>query len=118
MGKVMLAKEEIEALESALEISGGDKANVVQWHSTNIWDGKQAPLNDLDLDTVCTALYVGYEIEVGPEEKIRAYFLESEKLHTKFYKEENPKHLYIKGTIDGIKDTLNLLNIQIKGINC
>jgi hypothetical protein len=102
MEKVLLAKEEVEALEAALEIGGGDKANVVQWHSTNIWDGKQAPLNDLDLDTLCTALYVGYELEESPEEKV-----------LKFY-EANAKSNQIEFAV---RKTLELLNIQIPGIN-
>jgi hypothetical protein len=100
MEKVMISKEEAVALENALEISGGDKSNVVQWHARDIWDGKQAPLNDLGLDEVCTALYVGYEIEPGPEEEALDYY------------QKNPDVAPVIG------DVLNILNIQIKGINC
>jgi hypothetical protein len=103
MNKVMISKEEAAALESALEVNGGDKANVVHWHIQDLWDGKRAPLNELDLDTVCSALYVGYEIEAGPEEKVL--------------------ELYESYNVGGgvrmiIKDVINRLNIQIKGINC
>jgi hypothetical protein len=100
MNKVMISKDEAVALESALEVNGGDKANVVHWHAQDLWDGKRAPLNDLDLDTVCTALYVGFEIEASPEENVLAY--------------------YITNSLNAsvIEDVLDLLNIEIKGINC
>jgi hypothetical protein len=102
MEKALLSKKEVEALESALEVNGGDKASVVHWHSQNLFDGERAPLNDLDLDTVCSALYVGYEIEPGPEEKILSFY------------EANAKNCHIEFAV---RQTLKLLNIQIPGIN-
>jgi hypothetical protein len=109
MEKVLLSKKDAEALESALELNGGDKASVVQWHSRDLWEGDRSQLNDLDLDTVCSALYVGYEIEQGPEEKIIEYF---QSLDTsREFSEGWHKSI-------AITKTLNLLNIQIKGINC
>jgi hypothetical protein len=104
MEKVLINKEEAEALESALEINGGDKANVVAWHAANgLWDGNRAPLNDLDLDDVCRALYVGYEVETDPEEKI-----------VDLYESYPPEGSYRAL----INEVLSTLNIQIKGINC
>jgi hypothetical protein len=100
MNKVLLTKEQAEALESALEINGGDRAGVSQWHAQNIWTGKQEPLGDLDLETVNVALYVGYEIEKGPAEKVYDYYLNNIE----------------RGPV--IENVLNLLNIKIKGINC
>ena len=101
MKKVLLSKLEAEALESALEINGGDKANVVQWHARDLWESKRAPLNDIDLDTVCRALYVGYEVEQSPEEKVKNYYNDFTAGYEKAI----------------IVNTLNLLNIQIQGIN-
>jgi hypothetical protein len=109
MNKVMISNEEAAALESALEVNGGDKANVVHWHAQDLWDGKRAPLNDLDLGTVCTALYVGYEVEAGPEEKLLDYH-QSLDTSREFSAEW---HMSL-----AVTKTLNLLNIQIKGINC
>lgn len=106
MEKVMIAKEEAVALESALEISGGDKAHIVEWHSKDLWTDKQAELNDMDLNTLCTALYVGYEIEPGPEEKILNHF--------NGVRGDN----YGIGFREGIKVALANFNIQIQGINC
>ncbi|WP_251468037.1 hypothetical protein [Neobacillus mesonae] len=103
MNKVILSKEEAKALEVALERSSGDKSSIVQWHSHNLWDDKTAPLNDLDLDTVCQALYVGYEVEPGPEEKVINFY------------EANAANPAIEFAV---RQTLKLLNYQIKGINC
>jgi hypothetical protein len=103
MNKVMISKEEAVALESALEVGGGDKSNVVQWHAKDLWDGNRAALNNLDLDTVCAALYVGYEIEPGPEEKILDLY--------KFYSDNG-----IASEV--IEEVLGIFEIPIKGINC
>jgi hypothetical protein len=102
MNKVMLTKTEAEALESALEVNGGDKANVVHWHAQDLWDSKRAPLNNLDLDTICRALYVGFEIEASPEDNAREFYNE----------------VVVHGYGYIIRHTLNLLNIKISGINC
>jgi hypothetical protein len=104
MEKVLLSKQEAEALESALEMNGGDKASVVHWHAQNLWEGKREVLNDQDLDLIIRALYIGYEVEPGPEEKVLEYF---EKL--------NNKSLSSGRVI--VIDVLNLLNIYITGIN-
>jgi hypothetical protein len=65
-----------------------------------LWDGDRAPLNELDLDTVCRALYQGYEIEMDPEEKVLEYYLKN----------------YHAAPV--IEEVLNILNVQIKGVNC
>jgi hypothetical protein len=63
----------------------------------------RAPLNALDLETVNIALYVGYEIEAGPQEQIFDMY------------ESYPTG---GNTRNAIKQVLNLLGIQINGINC
>ncbi|WP_284037427.1 hypothetical protein [Neobacillus sp. 114] len=109
MEKVLLSNQEAEALKSALEINGGDKAHVISWHSQDLWSDKLAVLNDLDLNTVCTALYVGYEVEPGPEEKVMDYYQSldtSREFSADWHKSIAVSH------------TLKLLNIHIKGNNC
>lgn len=100
MEKVLLSKVKATALESALETCGRNKASLIQQHATGqIWTGERKYLNDFDLDTVCSALYIGYEIEQGPEEKVLEYY------------HRNPDVAPV------IEDILNFLNITIPGIN-
>jgi hypothetical protein len=101
--KVLLSQEEANALENALELNNADKGHIVQWHAQNLWSDKLAPLNDLDVDTVCQALYVGYEVEVGPEEKVIQLY--------ESYPIGGPYRILIK-------DVITALNMQIQGINC
>jgi hypothetical protein len=110
MNKVTILKEAALALENALEGVNGDKESVSQYHATGgLWEGKCQALNDLGLKEINIALYVGYEIEPGPEEKVLV-----------FYRSLNPSrefsaewHMSV-----AVTKTLNLLNVQIKGINC
>jgi len=101
--KVMLSKQEAEALEAALELNGGDRSGVSQYHGVKgLWEGNRKPLNDLDLETINCALYVGYEVEESPEEKVKEYY----------------DYLLVPDNKMIVKATLTLLNIYIKGINC
>jgi hypothetical protein len=102
---VMLSKIEAEAISSALEVNGGDKAALVHWHAQDLWDGDRQPLNDLDLDTVIRALYVGFEIEPSPEAKVREYYVNMLFANGETYAEI-------------IKCTLDLLGTKVEGINC
>lgn len=102
MEKAMISKKEAEALESALEINGGDKSGVIHWHAQNLFDGKRKPLNDLDLDTVCRALYVGYELEPAPEEQVLKIY--------NFYRDNGFAR-------EVIEEVLAALNVEIQGIN-
>ncbi|SDM18224.1 hypothetical protein [Bacillus sp. OK048] len=110
MEKVMISKEEAAALESALEVNGGDRANVSQYHGVNgLWTDKREALNNIDLETLNVALYVGYEIEPGPEDKILEYYHSLDT--SREFSSEWQMSL-------AVTKTLNLLNIKIKGINC
>lgn len=101
MGKALLTKEQANSLENALEMCGGDRANVSQYHGVEgLWDGSRKALNEIELETLNIALYVGYEVDPGPEDKILEYY------------HKNTQYAIV------IKDVLNLLNIQIKDINC
>ncbi|MBT2727875.1 hypothetical protein J7E63_13090 [Bacillus sp. ISL-75] len=104
MKKVLLTKEQAEALENALEHCE-EKAGVIENHVRDLWSGKRELLNRLSLETITVALYIGYEIDKSPEEKIFNLY--------QFYSEWNnpsPKAL--------IKNVLDILNIRIKGVNC
>lgn len=112
MGKVMLKKAEAEALEIAIKTAithGVGKTDIIEWKVNDLFSGDEEPLNRLDLDTIIRALYVGYEVESGPEEKVLEYY---QSLYTgREFSAEWHKAVAITKTLD-------LLNVQIQGINC
>ncbi|MFS0776221.1 hypothetical protein ABC255_09460 [Neobacillus sp. 3P2-tot-E-2] len=105
--KAVLTKEQAEALESALDLQGCSKADVVEWHAKNLWDGKREALNGMSLDILIRALYVGYELEKSLEEKVRELF--------ETY--NGAAFSYNAGIRKGIIQTLELLGKKIKGVN-
>jgi hypothetical protein len=107
--KVVLTNEQAEALESALDLQGSNLANVVEWHATNLWDGKRKALNGLQLDTLIRALYVGYEVEPSRDEKLRALYME--------HKVPNGPGYHL-GVLCGIQEVLNIYGIKVRGVNC
>ena len=69
---------------------------------------------DGNYDELMEALICGYQIEKSPEEKVREYYDANNKdLASAF---EGEGDFYI-GINTGIKGTLNLLGIQIAGVN-
>jgi hypothetical protein len=97
MEKAKLTKEQAEAIESAL--SDKSCAEVVMIHADKIdfWAGaKVTPLNDLDLNTLIIALYIGYEVELTEQEKIQDLYDCFMARHHGFYRL-------------GVRDTLTVL---------
>lgn len=70
-----------------------------------------ARVNDERFTELLSALVNGYEVEKSPEDKVREYYDDIRALSEKY---EEP---YDKGTVDGIKFTLDALGITIEGIN-
>ncbi|MED0870398.1 hypothetical protein P4T23_15465 [Bacillus spizizenii] len=71
-------------------------------------------LKDLDIMTLAAALVNGYEIEKTPEEKVREFY-DGFKGDPQKYPAET--HSRCKTSQRVIKCTLNLLGIEIKGVN-
>ncbi|MEH6941618.1 hypothetical protein [Bacillus sp. JJ722] len=114
--KVTLPADVAQALESALDNWCGNKERLLSVHAMpSDWLGGLEPLNTLDMITLASALINGYEIEKTPEEKVSYYY--------KFLiaKKEDPRYYgdwkYNTGAVDAIKETLNLLDIKIEGVN-
>lgn len=63
--KVVLTKEQAEAIESALKFEKGDKDRVLRLTSrTNVtWQNGASRLNEIDLALLAKALYIGYKVE-------------------------------------------------------
>jgi hypothetical protein len=63
---------------------------------------------DSDYDELMEALICGYQGEETPEEKISKYYN---------YLYFSGQDEYTQGTLDGVLETLNLLEIKIRGVN-
>jgi len=79
MKKLIVNKKVFEALQSAtnsfsMEGLLGLHANI-KCNPNKEWEGKKwSYLNSLSIPEMATALYVGYELELSPEEKALDYY--------------------------------------------
>jgi hypothetical protein len=122
-GKVVLPRKVAEAIEG-LRNRGCDNVMLMR---IPFYDNLTGELSDTirqyavdNLESYMTALVNGYEIEKSPEEKVREYYEEIHEKHGKSFAEVpyggKPPH-YFSGVKDGIKTTLDILEIKIEDIN-
>jgi Protein of unknown function (DUF1642) len=119
IGKVVLPREVAEAIESLRKNQFDNRAII-----NRIYKATAPPALQLyaieNFDTLLNALVNGYEIEKSPEEKVREYYEEIHEKHGKSFAEVpyggKPPH-YFSGVKDGIKTTLDILEIKIEGVN-
>jgi hypothetical protein len=64
-----------------------------------------------------SALVNGYEIEKSPEEKVREYYNKSRETLGFYMNDATYNEGYYDGVLDGIKTTLDLLEIKVPGVN-
>jgi len=107
--KVTVTKEVAEALYEVERnyISTGITLN---FHVTKGLSGKYAPLQTLDIEDLAKALINGYEVEKTPEEKVSEYYRKHELCTLELSDKYN-------GIRIGIRTTLDLLGINIEGVN-
>ena len=114
MDKIILSKRVAVALEKALSNNFNNKGIVLKTHADILfnedlssWKGENYKhLNELSLEDMAIALYVGYQVEESPEEKLL-----------------NLYGYYIENSDNGIEEdvietVLEILGIKIEGINC
>lgn len=89
-----------------------DKDEIVSDHAQAAWE-KDCPLNDLSLDTLIRALYIGYTIEQTVEEQLLELYEEAYN-HAKTSHETQD---WWSGRMDGISTSLNIIGMKVKGIN-
>lgn len=65
--KVVLTKEQVEAIKTFLNDNGNDELHLIDWHNATrspyTVDIEYRPLVDLKASKLATALFIGYEIE-------------------------------------------------------
>jgi hypothetical protein len=120
LDKVVLTKEQAGALESAKRTqrdNGYDLSEISAWKAKEeLFAGDEEPLNHISLETLNIALYLGYEVEPSPEDKLAKIYKEAQF----FYKKHiaNSSGSYHAGQLEGIQIALDLFNIRVKGVNC
>ena len=81
------------------------------WTKVNHYD----KLNSIDDDDFIKALYIGYEVEKTPEEKVKTYF---DSVIENWDKNQDEKwDRYYEGSHDAIITVLGELGIKIEGVN-
>lgn len=109
MEKVKLTRIQANALEEALK-SGYDidtLMDICANEDPEEWSDDCKPFASMRIAKIARALYVGYEVEETPEEKVLAYYLEQKKL---LVKDQIPTEI-------AIRDILKMLSIKIEGVN-
>lgn len=74
-------------------------------------------IGEFGKDELLQVVFYGYEVEKSPEEKVREYYEISRMWVEDRGNVNTPSVKYKLGTLDGIKGTLDLLGIQIEGVN-
>lgn len=114
MDKVTLTKEQAEAIEFALNTKRlayfKSPETLLQSHirSRHFLD-EMYHLREIDSVTLAKALFVGYLVEVTPEEEIKSHWDNSDP--------DDSLEEYDKGFRCGILRTLEAFDIKVKGIN-
>jgi hypothetical protein len=118
--KVKLTQQQADVLETELKSSqiNGDKSKFVKMY-VNLGDDDWQdgyPLTCLKNDDLIRALYIGYEVEQTPEERLVELFKQACK-EEECHDYRRPQQQWWEGRRMGMIDTLNTLNIKIKGVN-
>lgn len=105
--KPTLTKPQAESLKRALDLY--EEERIIKYHivQSASWRNHFSAFNTLSLRDLALALYVGYDVEKTPEERILADYEWCRRLGA-------PHAL---GRMSGIKFTLDELGVKIAGIN-
>ena len=122
IGKVTLDRSQAKALEELLKIWEGEdieytRSTLVEEHVKGGWsDCDLRAASDIPLDDFITALYVGYEVEKTPEERVQALYgeIRREFMMAELGSVDVP---YYRGVRRGIELTLDALGMKIEGVN-
>lgn len=115
MDKVKLTKNQAKALEIAMRIYKPVKILLQHGNDPNNWLDEVSALGTLDFDTLVKAIYIGYDVELSPQEKLSSKYEVVKSLIANEKDKENKS--YFEGVKDGIEIAVKLLELKIEGIN-
>lgn len=106
MEKVKITREQADAIES-MRAKGLPNSEIVSRHvhGDHIRVNNLKSMDTMSLEALVIALYIGYEVEETPEDKVREYYNSFS---------DNQSGEFGKSFV---KRTLDLLNIKIVGVN-
>lgn len=118
MKKAKLTKAQAGAIEEALK--SRREGELVEQHieiirdEDDAWINSFAALNELDLDTLCRALYTGYEI-IGEDQVVTVTEdMRADLLSVHNFKTEDSK--FDRAFGEGMQHALEVLGVHIEGI--
>lgn len=104
MTKVKLPREVANIIDQAKEQGGIERLVALIADKDPIGYRSYAPVMEIGLQTLMTALVNGYEVVETPEEKVRGYY--------RGIFDYSPKHPRM-----AVRETLDLIGIKIEGVN-
>jgi hypothetical protein len=111
---VTVSREVAEAIKQTVDCFG-NYSEIIECHVAGpndyLEDSGQEALNGLPLDTLIRALYVGYDVEKSPEEKLADYIEEvrcSIKTGVLTY-----ANSYAIGKYDGLREAAEILGVKL-----
>lgn len=110
---ITISKEVAHALEIVKKEQNNNFQTIVEYHMDKFpeWSSELTPLNALSLDSMIRALYIGYEVEKTPEEKVK-------ELYNNYGPNSRDEQYYADERVQmGIRQTLNVLGMKVEGIN-
>lgn len=113
---VKLSRKVDEAIAVAIKDYASKEVIVRNKARGDVFPEKYDELNDVNLDTLIRALYIGYEVEETPEEKVREFY----RHHYEFgNKTTNGVYGHLEDRIkyETVIEVLEMLNIKIEGVN-
>lgn len=118
--KVTLPREVAEAIEGLRRLGKDNRwiieaANGVTTGTHSLKIRSFAYEDSENFDTLLDALVNGYEIEKTPEEKVREYYDDLYVIASNY--DPGRRQYEAECKLDAVKETLDLLGIQIEGIN-
>lgn len=114
MEKAKITRNRAEAIEGYLYHNS--KHELLRMHMLGHLSGDNFTLQLMNFDDLAQALYVGYEVEKTPEEKVRERF-ENQVEEFREAPEGSCLEAHHRGFMLGIKMTLKDLDKSIEGVN-
>ncbi|MFS0562551.1 hypothetical protein AB1K91_17635 [Terribacillus sp. 179-K 1B1 HS] len=109
--KVTVSREVAEALTVLLQDEIPE--SIVEGHTYSLfgYNDRFSALNGLPLDTLIRALYLGYEIQLTPEEELAEFIEEHHSKHDPMFRKPSDDYHY--GVSRGARKAAEILGVEL-----